>query len=374
MRSKERNRWGHCFSNHGMGFSRSGRILFRLVIFVSAMFASAAGQDEPPKTAERSEGLVFRGSGEKREMLLRGRFVDAKHQPVKNVQLVAGLRKSPGRIALTPIVNDNEFELWLPIGHKDWSFLELMATTKDKSLRGVRGLANWRFRKAASVGIELVLQQPKRKVAVTVLYDKQPVANAHVVIESESGGAPQKSKTNADGIASLQLFENERLNQVTAWTDDRKIGGYMFDRDPPRDSLGSRFRIELDDCRDQRIRLTNADNGLPIPERNFLLTIGTGEPNYNFPATESTMPHPELKTDANGEATYSWFPDWEKHGSYVEMVGKRWFPVGELKSDDEGVLVQKMRPRSRRKTMYGKVVSSQLDVNGVLIIASDISG
>ena len=69
--------------------------------------------------------------------------------------------------------------------------------------------------------------------------------------------------------------------QLSAWTDDFKVGGFVFHRDPPRDPQADKYEIKLDKCRDQLIRFTDTDNK-PVPNFDFDLIIGTGEPNYQF--------------------------------------------------------------------------------------------
>jgi hypothetical protein len=118
-------------------------------------------------------------------------------------------------------------------------------------------------------------------------------------------------------------MNRDKLSQLTAWTDDYRIGGYSLDRGPPRDPMGDKFSIELDRCRPQTIRIINDEDQSPVPNLGFVLTIMTGPPDYQFPGE---TPDRAMRTDANGEAVYRWFPDWKRHHSYVEITDPPYFP------------------------------------------------
>ena len=64
---------------------------------------------------------------------------------------------------------------------------------------------------------------------------------------------------------------------------------------------------------------------MPVPDLGFVLTVGTGEPDSQF---LGKTPDCEMKTDKNGEAVDRRFPDWKKHGSYVEILDPHWVKGG----------------------------------------------
>jgi hypothetical protein len=142
----------------------------------------------------------------------------------------------------------------------------------------------------------------------------------------------------------------------------------LFKRKPRHDPLASKFIVELDDCRSQKIRFVNVQNDSPVADVEFQLTIGTGPPNYNFPAIPDTFPHSLMVTDQQGEATCRWFPDWEKHGASVEIADPRWVTAAEeLTEADDGALVMKLKPRVRRKPLTGQLVSDGFNVSGLMV-------
>jgi len=356
--------------------------------------AAAASTEQSPKTTERAAAVdettetdasaeaetrnvvTMRGSGADREMLLKGRVFETNGQPAGEYELLVNLKQAPpGCRVLTPKIAGNRFEVWVPIGGSGWFYLELSASTKNGRKRAFQGIANWSLRQAAIDEVNLALTKANRTVEVSVTKDGAAVANAHVTA-ALVGNALLHRETTADGKATFHLINDAKLSQLTAWTDDFQVGGYLFRRKPRRDPLANEFTIELNDCRDQRIRFLNAEDGASIPGVQFVLTVGTGPPNYNFPGTSDTLPQPRMTTNDDGEAIYRWFPDWEKHGSYVEIIDPRWAKAEsrEMVEADDGALVVKLKRRQHRKALAGRVTAEGLDVGGLLVRISSFQG
>ena len=321
-------------------------------------------------------GPTLRGEGKHREMLLRGRVFDVDGDPARGFELVAKAYKSRlGRDALTAKVEGSEFEIWVPIGGSHWFYVELAATAKNGGSRVSDGIGNRELRQAATKGIDLRLVPTNRRVEVSVTHNGAQVANAHVNAEL-GGNMLLQSSTDAEGKATFQLSEGEKLAQLTAWTDDFRIGGYSFGRKPRRDPFGAEFTIELDNCRDQTVRFLDADNS-PVPDVPFELVLGTGKPNYNFAAVPSTFPYCRMRTDKKGEATCRWFPDWETHGAYIEIIDPRWAVAvrnNDLKTDDDGALVMPLKRRIPRKPLVGKVTAERFPIGGLLVEIKSFQG
>ena len=322
-------------------------------------------------------GPTLRGEGKNREMLLRGRVFDVDGKPAEGFELIATAYKSQlGRDVLPAIVVGHEFELWVPISGSDWFHLGLAATAKNGSSRAVKGVENRELRKAAIEGIDLRLVPTNRTVEISVTHDGAPVANANVNAQLP-GHTLLQSKTDAKGKSTFRLCQGEQLRQLTAWTDDFRIGGFSFSRKPRRDPLGDEFTIELDDCRDQTIRFLNAEDQTPVANVQFELVMGTGKPNYNFAAVPGSFPHCRMTTDEDGEATCRWFPDWETHGAYVEIVDPRWAAAvdhQDMKTAEDGALVMPLKRRVPRKPIFGKVTSDRFDVGGLLVEIKSFQG
>ncbi|MEX2137857.1 MAG: M56 family metallopeptidase [Pirellulales bacterium] len=338
-----------------------------------------AKEDSSSNTNENAllGGPTHRGEGNNREMLLRGRVFDVDGRPARGFELVATVYKSHlGREVLPATVEGSEFEVWVPISGSHWFNLGLTATAKNGSRRAVEGVENRELRQAAIEGIDLRLAPTNRTVKISVMHDGAPVANAHVNAELSPNMLLQ-SKTDARGKSTFRLREGEKLSQLTAWTDDFRIGGFSFSRKPRRDPLGTEFTIELDDCRDQTIRFLNAEDNSAVANVPFELVIGTGKPNYNFAAVPASFPHCRMTTDKDGEATCRWFPDWMTHGAYVEIIDPQWATAVEnndLKTADDGALVVTLKRRVPRKPIVGKITSDRFDVGGLLVEVKSFQG
>ena len=278
-----------------------------------------------------------------------------------------------GRDVLPATVEGNEFEVWVPVGGSHWFRTQLVATADNGNRRAVKGMGQYELRKAALEGVDLRLTST-RSVEISVTHHGAPVASAHVSAQLSESLLPT-TKTNGYGKATFRLREGEKLEQLTAWTDDYRIGGYSFIRKPHRDPAGDEFTIELDDCRDQTIRLLDAGDNSPVPNVPFELVIGT--PNFNFAAGPATFPHSRMTTDQQGEATFRWFPDWETHGVYVEIKDPRWataVPHGNWTTGDDGALVMTLKRRVFRKPFVGKVTSDHFDVSGLFVEIKSFQG
>jgi hypothetical protein len=343
--------------------------------------ASEKATDDEASNANETAlltGPMLRGEGENLEMLLRGRVFDMEGKPAHEFELVAKAYKSHlGRDALPTSVDGNEFEVWVPIGGSHWFYVEIAATAQDGSSRAFEGIGNRELRQAAIEGLELRLAPTTRIVEVSVTHDEAPVANAHVNAALE-GNLLLEIQTDASGKATFRLRDGEKLSQLTAWTDDFRIGGFSFHRKPYRDPLGNEFTIELDTCRDQTVRFLHAEDNSPVPSVPFELVIGTGQPNYNFAAVPATFPHCRMTTDEDGEATCRWFPDWETHGAYVEIIDPRWATAvdhNDMKTAEDGALVMTLKRRLvRREPIVGKVTSDSFDVGGFLVEIKSFQG
>ena len=254
------------------------------------------------------EGPTLRGTGENREMLLHGRVLGADGKPASGFSLVARVHKSQlGRDVIPTKIEAGKFEVWVPVSGSHWRFVELTATAKDGASRANKGIGNRELRQAAIEGIELRLIPATRSTEITVTHAGVPVPDAYVNAEL-SGNILQSGKTDAAGKVTFKMCKGEKLDQLTAWTDDFRIGGFSFSRKPRRDPLGLKFEIELDKCRDQVVRFVNVDDSFqPVPNLDFELVMGTGRPNYNFAAVPASFPHCRMTTDEKGEATNRWF-------------------------------------------------------------------
>jgi hypothetical protein len=182
--------------------------------------------------------------------------------------------------------------------------------------------------------------------------DGQPVANAHVKAELNFG-TELRSRTGADGTCRFGLLPDQDLYRFTTWTDDRRVGGFSFNRKPTRDPDADEHVIELSKSRDQKLRFVEED-GSAVPGIEFVIEMATAPPDYNFIGINE---HSRMTTDANGEVVYRWFPDWEKHHFYPDLNTSEWYLVGEPETIEDAV-VFKLKRSAARKTVEGRVIST----------------
>jgi len=359
-------------------------VIFTMVSLVSCLMP-AAGQEpdfqplsaEKPNAVRVSEatGIKTRGYGKHREMLISGRVFDSSGQPADDFQLQVDVRTSAGRNSLKPAIRGSEYDVWVPTGASDWFYVMFFAESHEGTRIAFEGIAKQSLRHRAIDGFDLMLKRTDRRVEFKVTDDGEPVSGARVT-SSWNTGFVRYSTTDSSGTAALNVRREDKLSQLTAWTDDFRLGGYDLSRDPVHDPSLNGYHVELDDCRAETIRFVNADDGTPVPRVSFELIIGTGEPNYNFPGTPETLPQASMTTDENGEADYRWFPDWKKHGAYVEFEDPNWVladPEPEILPQGNGMLFR-LKPRTARKTLRGKVISNGLDVGHLLVEVTSFQG
>jgi hypothetical protein len=274
------------------------------------------------------------GVGKELRIRISGTIVD-KTAPTADCKLTVTLKTEFTRSNLPLVLERNRFQAWVPVGEGGWFVVYVKAVSADGRRVASRDVSGFQLRQAAVDGIELIVKPPERVLEVTVVDRGRPVGDAFVA--AEVGGALFTSKTDGLGVVRIALMNRDRLNQLTAWTDDFRVGGYSFYRDPPRDPAGSKFTIELDRCRPQVIRVINAETKAPVANLPFVLTVGTGPPNYQF---LGETPARDMRTNDKGEAVYRWFPEWKTQGSYVELPDPRWIKAAREEMVDGAILVK----------------------------------
>lgn len=310
------------------------------------------------------------GAGKDLRMKVWGEVLDEAGAPVVDCKVIVRSKTNSATTDLPVVVEKNRFYCWIPVGGPDWFSIHLQAVSADGEQVASEVLAGFQLRQAAIDGLKLTLKPPERWIFVRVVSQDRPVPDAMVVADAD--GIPSTVKTNESGIAKFPLRIRDKLYQLTAWTNDFRIGGYSFHRDPPRDPSGNKFTIELEPCRPQVIRIINAADNVAVPDLEFVLTVGTGAPNYQFPGH---TPDCQMKTNGKGEAVYRWFPDWKKHGSYIDLRDPRWIKASKEETDkgaagpDDGAFVVQVK-KSRfenRKRVTGQVAAADGNVAGFLV-------
>lgn len=319
----------------------------RLSIAIVIVALTLLSEAIPSLHAESPTSDWIRGSLGQLEIRLRGEVFDPDGQPANDIVAQGGINASGVAIPLEPVVNGNQFELWIPVNEQPWYSMWLRATSKDGKLVQYQRFSMYQLRQAAIDGIKLTLQRPTRIMNVKVTHQGEPVPNAFV--KTELGyGIELRQRTDVNGNASFPLLPTQEPTRFTAWTEDFRVGGFSFNRQPPRDPQADQHEVELSQCRDQKLRFVDQD-GTPVPDITFVLQMAT-MPNYNYIGTNENS---QLTTDENGEIDYPWFPDWDQHHFYPELQSRKWVLDGDPKMVD-GVAVLTLKKGSDRKRVTGQ--------------------
>ena len=318
---------------------------------------SQIGQTRPAKPA------WLEGAEKELRIKLGGAIRDETGAPAKDCKLTVTLKSQFDSTNLPVVLRGNLFQVWVPVGRPGWFNVDMAAASADGRRIARTGLNSFQFREAAIEGLELTIKPPERVLEVTVVEKGTPIRNAFVI--ADVGGAPFTGQTNDQGVARFPLMNRDKLIRLTAWTNDFKIGGYHFNRKPPRDPAGSQFTIELETCRSQLIRVVDDVAKTPIPNLDFVLIVGTGPPNYQY---VGQTPDCEMRTNGKGEAVYRWFPDWKSHGSYIEFGDPRWVKAGDRKTDHDAIVFRLKRSQfAARKRVVGRVASTGTSPAGFFV-------
>jgi len=310
------------------------------------------------------------GSGEDLRIKVAGEVVDEDGAPAQGFELQARLQTRHGWEDLPTTVDDNHFQVRIPVSGKEWFRIHTCATSPDGREIAKETLLRYELRHAAIHGLQLTLKPYERSMKVNVVEAGKAVPGA--VVSARFVDACLTAKTDEAGVATFPLMNRDKLWQLTAWTDDFRLGGYSFHRDPPRDPFGNRHTVELGPCRSQTIRIVNDENESPIADLDFVLTVGTGPPDFQYPGKG---PECDLRTNAKGEAVCRWFPDWEQHGSYVEFDDPRWVKAADDETVD-GVLLVRLRKSQydKRRRVVGRVRSPDGNVAGLCVNIRSFQG
>ena len=308
------------------------------------------------------------GTGNTLKFRICGQVFDDSDQPAIDVQLNAYLELTWGRRETLPIeIDGSEFVLSVPVATADWIRLHIVGTMRDGQLVVHRTIPARAVRQTAIDGLRLMLAAPERLVAVTVQDDGTPVADAHVSVATETG-LTLTGKTDSHGSVVFSLMKGYRLRQVTAWTDDYRIGGQSFNVSSHPTALSDAQVVELHVCRPQKIRILDAADQLPLADLDFVLMVRSHDHQHL-----GKMPHSFLKTDDNGEAVFRWFPDWEQFGTQVGVFESDWFDAMNNTTDGDTIVIRLHRPRHRnRPQVVGRVTSSSGHVAGLRVNISSI--
>ena len=147
--------------------------------------------------------------------------------------------------------------------------------------------------------LDFKLLPGKEQVVTVTSTEGELVADAHVAIESLAYRI--HGVTGEDGTVKFSLPATGDIRSVVAWHSQRGVAGkHEQQKGLPNEA----FQLVLLPAVQHTIRILAID-GQPVPDLEFGVTVST--PPRNFIVTDD-IEAAWLKTDANGEATVSWFP------------------------------------------------------------------
>ncbi|WP_390620289.1 M56 family metallopeptidase [Rubripirellula amarantea] len=358
--------------------SRSASIGMLVVVMsvsgmTSALRLVARAQED---SAERSfevlggdkEGLDWiEGTGASLRMRVRGHVVDSLGQPVTEPEVEVALKVGSESIDIQPAIRGNAFEVWVPANGSNWQGINIQCS--QGNLLSSQFYRRHELRQIAVNPLRFELHSPDRSVSIHVTHEGAPVANAKVkAILSDARIA--KAKTDERGVVNIDLYGEEQLRTLTAWTigesenavnaatNDLLIGGYQFHQQPIRDRDAAVQTIEMFRCREQRVRIVD-EEGEPVQGVRFQMQIATPQPYFNYLGIVDDQ---ILTTNASGEGIVRWYPDWPEVHSYVELIGDRWSlsQKGQWVSETLQVAV---KPRAKRERVRGRVTPGPLPID-----------
>jgi hypothetical protein len=302
----------------------------------------------------------LRGTGKSLEVRLRAEVVNELGEPEVDARISGELKFAEEDYPLAATAIGNQFEIWLPVNRGRLNGMTLFAQSAD----GQRSSFQWHdtsaLRKLAVEGFKIKVEPPSRQIDVRVIYDAKPVRDAWVMVNPN-----KRARTNMDGVARFSLTSTDVFESIMAWTNDGCIGGFDFSRAPERDARSSIHEVELSRCRNQKIRLVD-ENGTGVAGVDFILKIAT--PNeFNFIGTNENS---RATTDAKGEASYSWFPDWKSFYAHPDIKSPDWMlsSPGRYQVDGESLVYEVKRTRrAERCPILVQIQSTEADVGGFAV-------
>src|SRR5690349_2022794 len=235
----------------------------RPFVIISLLATSSTGK--PAGTPTAAEWL--HGSGKDLQSCLRGEVFDADGEPATTVKLTGSINSTASQVPLAPSMDGHRFKVWVPVNQSAWYSMWLKAASSNNDYVACKTFNAFELRQAAIDGLKLTLQAPTRHIDVKVVQKGQPVSGAQVKVEL-GFGADLQATTGVNGIARLDLLPRQEPRQLTAWTSDHRIGGFSFDRAAPHDPEASAQVVELNNCRDQKLRFVD-ERGKPVAGLNF---------------------------------------------------------------------------------------------------------
>ena len=271
-------------------------------------------------------------SGDKVELLFRGRVLNSEGKVERDA--ILQVCDHPVPLANRPRQQQVNVEMGeFQFATDGLNYLSLHASSADRTQQAVRLIASHELATVAESGKFDIQLAPARYVFIRVVDEGKPVALAKVL--AQVGWASNvDAQTDSSGIAKIPIPAGEELDSIRVWTTDHRLGFIDFRDTPKMDINRTSHIVELSNCKPLKVRVIDSD-GKPKPD--FPIHLGVSNKEYHWVLDKGLF---EGSTDAKGEATFDFFPDWEGERHFLYSADSAFF--FEESKDVDGVFECKL--------------------------------
>ena len=279
--------------------------------------ATAIDEGESNKTEQR-------GKADTPLVTIAGRVIDADGQPAPNAKVHAVSRFAKIDIATTTDER-GVFEISVRMDEKSKGILRISAESSDGSLLGYcRSLQSEAPGNLAPGKLdELEIRMEAVVSALVKVIDAQgiPIPGANVACQLGYPFVTGPVPSDDRGLVSLKIPKSESIMSVLAWKDGKGLDYKLYTLPPQQiaDRLTKRPEFPLDAL--ETLTLSGASpltvsvkdmQGTPIPGADTSIWL-LGKRNEATVMNLSYFGDMLAEdTDANGQVSFEWFPDWQK--------------------------------------------------------------
>ncbi len=331
--------------------------------------ASPVQGDAAPETLAKSVAAEStQPSADGPILTLRGTVFMPDGSVAKDAILEQSALDMGGSAALSATITEGRIEIRTPATR--FNQPEILLRTPDGSFQTLLDIGGHQLR-TEYANPKRVLLSPTKVIHVHVTDDKQPVASAKVQVMV--GSYNFIGETDFSGVAKLSIPRDQGLFLLAAWTDDHRIGSQDVYRQLKRDPEATDFHVAISRGAPVRVR---AVDQLQQPLANVPLNLYVASrgrdgllDDEQWLSENSTSLQ---TTNAMGEATFAWVPDWPQRTVDVSVTSNspwRKLKQGELKPGADGTYVLELAPSrtKERLAVEAQLAGVTTDVTGLLV-------
>jgi beta-lactamase regulating signal transducer with metallopeptidase domain len=302
--------------------------LWVIVLGAGLLFAQvpqgASKESADAKQTAAAESVNKFGKPSMKQMEVTGIVVDATGQPVADAIVhVESVRDDVNATAISGTDGRYRFELRMYNGRLELA--KLWAESRDGSM-----LCFHRFPFARTdvslQNIKLTMEAVKFASVQVVDAMGKPIRDANTAIDT---GSPYKMgplKTDANGMAKFTVPQSSKIVSAIAWKDDRGMDYRSYvvpsDRAADLNAKAPEFPqagpqvLKLEGANPLAVHITDDQNRplLGATADVWMLNKNASGESFNLSYYSGLI---QSETDARGNASFDWFPAWQRNGAYV---------------------------------------------------------